>query len=103
MSILKRSLGRSFTGWGSARIRAADHVVSASQGDRTVLLDTRRGRYYGIDGVGSRIWDLMGGGVSFTELVDRLEREYEAPRTVLERDAAAFLERLARSRLAVRA
>lgn len=102
MSFLERPLGRPFAGRPSDRVRAADHVVSASQGDRTVLLDTRRGRYYGLDGVGTRIWDMIGTGVTFTEVVDGLEREYDAPRAVLERDAATFLGRLSDSRLVVR-
>ncbi len=103
MSIFHPRLKRTFAGRPTDRVRAADHVVSASQGDRTVLLDTRRGRYYGMDGVGTRIWQIIGEGVSFTEVVDRLEREYDAPRPVLEQDAASFLVRLTTSRLAVRA
>ncbi len=83
----------------SIRYRAAGHVVSARQGDRAVLLDVRRGEFFGVDDVGEAIWRLLGPGATLAELVDGLEREYAASRTQLERDAAEFVALLQRRRL----
>ncbi len=86
-----------------SRYRTARHVVSTRQGERAVLLDVRRGEYYGVDDVGEAIWRMLGRGASLAELVDDLEREYEAPRAQLERDAAEFVALLERRKLLERA
>ncbi len=83
----------------SIRYRTARHVVAARQGERAVLLDVRRGEYFGVDDVGEAIWRMLGAGASLAELVDGLEREYEAPRAQLERDAAEFVALLERRKL----
>jgi hypothetical protein len=45
-----------------SRLTPAKHVVSTVHGTRTVLLDSRSGHYYGLDEVGSRIWNLARAG-----------------------------------------
>ncbi len=84
------------------RFRAAPGVVSAQQGARTIMLDSRRGEYFGLDEVGAAIWAQLSEGRTLAELVDALDREYAAPRAELERDAAAFVARLEKKHLVVR-
>ncbi len=83
----------------AAVYKAVSHVVAARQGDRTILLDARRGRYFGVDEVGASIWGMLAGGATLAQLVDGLEAEYASPREALEQDASAFLARLERARL----
>ncbi|MBI4410085.1 MAG: PqqD family protein [Gemmatimonadetes bacterium] len=75
-------------------VHRAAHVAAAHHGARTILLDARRGRYYGLDEVGGRIWELLEPGASLARVVDTLEQEYDAPRAVLAADTAALLARL---------
>ncbi len=75
--------------------RRLDHVVSTGEGDRTVLLDPVRGEYFGLDEVGTRIWELLPEHPTAAALADRLFEEYDAPRERLEADAAALLGELA--------
>jgi len=89
------------TGSGAPSYKAARHVVAARQGDRTILLDARRGRYFGVDDVGATIWKQLGEGATLSKLVAVLEAEYAAPRETLELDAAAFITRLERAHLVV--
>lgn len=83
----------------AAVYKALPHVVAARQGDRTVLLDARRGRYFGVDDVGASIWRMLAAGATLAQLVDGLEQEYAAARETLEQDASSFLARLERARL----
>ncbi len=83
----------------AAVYKAVSHVVAARQGDRTILLDAQRGRYFGVDEVGAAIWRMLAGASTLAQLVDGLEQEYAAPRETLEQDARAFLARLERARL----
>lgn len=80
----------------------ADKVVFVKHGDRTVLLDYARGEYYGLDEVGTRMWELLADRLSVSEMVDRLEQEFDVARNALESDAATFLTHLVDLHLVVR-
>ena len=81
------------------QLAPARHVVSTAHGDRTVLLDSRSGHYYGLDEVGSRIWSLAGAGYTAATISEKLAEEYDAPVEDLVQDVEAFLTDLKRSRL----
>jgi hypothetical protein len=85
-----------------ARFTPSPSVVFTREGERTILLDHRQGQYFGLDEVGTRVWELLSGGASLARAADALEAEYEAPREVLERDAAALAARLEELKLLVR-
>jgi hypothetical protein len=82
--------------------RRAEHVVSAAEGDRTVLLDPVQGEYFGLDEVGTRIWELLPAHPTAAILADRLFAEYDAPRQTLSMDVARLLGELAARKLVVR-
>lgn len=85
-----------------APFRRAEKVVSAAEGDRTVLLDPVGGEYYGLDEVGTRIWELLPAHPTAAALAERLFDEYDAPRDRLAADVAALLGKLAALKLVVR-
>jgi hypothetical protein len=57
-------------------------------------MDLRSGRYYGLDDVGSRIWELASLHKTPTEIFDAVEHEYDVPSSRLREDAARFLTSL---------
>ena len=63
--------------------------------DETVILDTATGKYYGLDNVGARIWNLLvehrDVGTAFNILLE--EYNVEAPR--LEKDLLELVDKLA--------
>jgi hypothetical protein len=73
------------------RLVPAKHVVCAVHGTRTVLLDPRRGRFYGLDEVGGRVWSLVSDRLSVPEIVERLVDEYDVDRDRLESDVQSLL------------
>ncbi|HEU0078137.1 MAG TPA: PqqD family protein [Longimicrobiaceae bacterium] len=85
-----------------APFRRAVKVVSAAEGDRTVLLEPVRGEYYGLDEVGTRIWELLPVYPTAAGLAERLHDEYDAPRERLAADVAALLGKLAALKLVER-
>ena len=82
-----------------ALYRHAAHVTSTREGGRTVLLDHGGGAYFGLDEVGTRVWNLLGGGAPLGSAVDVLAEEYDAPRDVLARDVAEIVSRLVENNL----
>lgn len=74
--------------------RAEGQVFTELEGE-VVLLNIETGRYYGMNAVLSRIWNLIGDGpVSVSDLVSRLLEEYEISSEECERDLLEALERL---------
>lgn len=90
-------------GWQERVFRPAADVVIARQDGRSVLLDLRRERYWGLDETGTRIWEMVSARIPFGQIVDCLEVEYGESRDRLEADARAFLSTLLDRRLAVMA
>jgi hypothetical protein len=54
----------------------------------------RRGVYYGLNEVGTRIWQLLSCARTVEELSETLLRDYKVPRRRLERDLDRFLRGL---------
>ncbi|HEU4882304.1 MAG TPA: PqqD family protein [Longimicrobium sp.] len=79
--------------------RPGAQVGATGQGGHTVLLDYAGGQYYGLDEVGTRIWELVRDGQTLGGIVDALEAEYDVARDVLEADTSALLAELAARRL----
>ncbi len=78
----------------SDRFRALPHVVWARHADATVLLDAERGKYYTLNEVAGRAWELVVAGEPVVEIMRLLGQEYEAPAERLELDVAGLLDRL---------
>jgi hypothetical protein len=81
------------------RFRPLNHVVWTRHADATVLLDTARGRYYTLNEVGGRIWELMTAGEPLVEILRCLGDEYEASAESLQDDIGGLLMQLLRDRL----
>jgi hypothetical protein len=99
---LRKARNSAISAAPDAPFRRAAHVVSAAEGDRTVLLDPVGGEYFGLDEVGTRIWELLPDHPTAAALADRLFDEYDAPRATLAADAARLLGELAAKKLVAR-
>ena len=64
-----------------------------------VILHLGSGTYFGLNAVGTRIWQLMEQDGRLTTVLDCLRSEYEAPSDVLERDLLDLVTRLVEARL----
>jgi hypothetical protein len=65
-------------------------VMSRLVGEETVLLDLASGMYFGLDGVGKRIWESISEGKSLAETVDVIVAEYEVDREQAQADVTGF-------------
>jgi hypothetical protein len=77
--------------------KPAARVVYRAYGDGSggVLLDLNSSLYFEVNRVGALIWQLIGDGLSTSEIVDRLHAETDAtPNEVID-DVNGFLEALA--------
>ncbi len=69
-------------------------IISRIIDNELVLLNANTGDYYGLNEIGSAIWELINGSNGFKEIIDNLLEDYDVERSVLEADAAEFIEGL---------
>jgi hypothetical protein len=86
---------------GDAGLHIPAHVLSRKAGDETVLLNLENEQYYALDGVGSRLWELVEEGTTVTAAVAKLGSEYPVERDVLEGDVKALVADLRQNGLIV--
>lgn len=78
------------------RLSIPPQVMSRLVGDETVLLDLASGMYFGLDGVGRRIWECLAEGKSLGETVAVIAAEYEVDEARAQADLVAFASDLVR-------
>ena len=69
-------------------------VMSRLVGDETVLLDLSSGIYFGLDGVGKRIWETIAEGRSLEETATIITAEFEVNEAQAQTDLIEFVENL---------
>ena len=86
-----------------AEIHLSPEVLFRELQGEAVLLDLRSQRYFGLDEVGTRIWQLLAELGRREEVLERLLQEFEVDRQTLARDLETFLSRLEGAELIQRA
>ena len=80
-------------------VKASAQAVTAELQGETVILHTTSGQYYGLNEVGSRIWQIIQESVVVRSLIDRLKLEYDVEYFVLKADVVRVLADLAEASL----
>ena len=73
--------------------RNPDLVAAVMDGD-IVMMSIERGLYFGISGVGTRIWALLETPMSVEELARIIRSEYEIDEVTCQTDLLAFAQDL---------
>ena len=68
--------------------------MSRVVGEESVLLDLESGMYFGLDGVGQRVWELIGEDLALREIVAVIVSEYEIEHSEAQADVIAFVHDL---------
>jgi hypothetical protein len=76
-----------------------ESVVSATLDGEAVLLNVETGIYFGLDEVGTRIWELLTQGAGEGEILGQLLQEYDVEEAQVSADVSGFLARLAEAGL----
>jgi hypothetical protein len=67
-------------------VAASDDAVFRELDGESVLLNLETGMYYGLDAVGTRVWQLAADGGSLRAIRERLVEEYDGDPPAIERD-----------------
>lgn len=69
----------------------SEQAVESRVGEETVILHLGNSTYYGLDAIGTRIWALLGEGLSGDAICTRLAPEFDVAPEVLRADVERFL------------
>jgi len=75
-------------------IKQTDDIVASEIDGETVMMSIENGRYYGLDLIGSHIWDLIKSPIKVADLINTLLEKYDVDGDTCQRDVLAFLNDL---------
>jgi hypothetical protein len=89
-------MGHSTTTFGlSARVHPSPDALIQATGDEAIVLDIASERYYGLNPVGARLWNLLQADPELDAAHRQLLQELEVEPAQLERDLLAVVADLA--------
>ena len=71
--------------------RFPESVSVCTVDDELVLLDSRSGKYFGLNAVGRRVYELLAENNSRSQIVEALLAEFDVEEAVLSKDVSAFI------------
>ena len=74
----------------NSHLTVPPQIMSRVVDDETVLLDIAQGVYFGLDGVGKRIWENVANGLSLRETASSITKEFEVDEARAEEDVIKF-------------
>src|SRR5258708_2301581 len=75
-------------------IHVNDDVLSQELNGEAVLLNLKTGVYFGLDAVGTRVWQLFSERQAVAHVLDALVAEYDVPREQCSHDLLALIAKL---------
>ncbi len=77
----------------------ASELISGTLDERAVLLSIENGEYYQMNRMATRVWAAVEQPCRVSDLVTRLQSEFEVDPAVCEREVLAFLSQLHQDKL----
>ena len=81
------------------KVKISKRVFAQNIDDEMVLLDTTTQNYFGLDGVGSVMWQTIEEKIVIQDILDTLLEYYEVEEDILKRDLFIFIDSLVNSQL----
>lgn len=78
----------------ATRIERNPDLVFTEMDGETVMMSLEQDEYFGLGGVGSRIWELLAQPTTGAQIRDEIVAQYEVESEACERDVLHFLHEL---------
>lgn len=79
----------------TSKITIEPEILYQALDDEAMLLHLPTERYFGLNGVGQRVWQLIEAGLGIDVIKQQLSSEYEVAPEILHRDIDTLLAQLA--------
>jgi len=80
-------------------IKRSSELVSSNMDGETVMMSIDNGEYYGLDPIGSRIWELLENPIEVNALLETLLEEFDVTKEQCLDDTLEFLNQLLEKKL----
>ncbi len=74
-----------------SRISQNKDILASNIDEEKVMMSVEKGLYYGLNPVGSQLWDLLEKNITVSSLIDAVLLKYDVDREDCERDVLEFL------------
>jgi hypothetical protein len=74
-----------------------NEILDGSIDGSLVMMDIQKGKYFGLNPVGKRIWEIIERPKSFDEITDFLQAEFEVTPEQCRSEVEEFLAKMAKS------
>ena len=78
----------------TSKVQRNLNMVTSNLDGEIVMMSVEHGEYFGLDEIGTRIWEFLEKPVIVEELITSLTNEFEVERQECEHDTLEFLEEL---------
>ncbi len=69
------------------------NIIDGELDNHQVMMHLEKGKYFGLNPIGKRIWELLVAPHSFQEIIDVLLAEYNVSTDVCIKEVKAFMEK----------
>ena len=80
-------------------VKRNNEVFANEIDGEAVMMNIQTGKYYGLDEVGSRIWELMEHKILVKEIIEQLQKEYDVSEQQCKTDVLNLLNDLKSNQL----
>jgi len=81
------------------KVQLDPELLYSKIGDEIVLLTIESGKYFKVDAVGSRVWEIIKEPTTIQALLNQLIEEYEVSLEQCQKDIMPFMEELQKDKL----
>ena len=75
-------------------IKRNNEVFASEIDEEIVMMNIQSGKYYGMDAIGSRIWELIDEKIRVKDIISTLLEEYDVTEEQCRKDVLDFLNEL---------
>jgi len=80
-------------------VKRNNEVFANEIDGEAVMMNIQTGKYYGLDEIGSRIWELMEQKIQVKAIIDQLKKEYDVSEQQCKTDVLNLLNELKTNQL----
>jgi len=83
----------------TSKIKLNQELLQSEIDGETIMMSIDNGKYYGLNTVASKIWEIIKNEPLFSELIDKLTSEYNVEKEQCIIDTKSFIENLVKNKL----
>lgn len=75
------------------KIYKKSELVEGQLDDNQIIMDIERGKYFGLNSLGRKIWELLESPLTLDEIINRLLSEYQVSEEICHKEVSSFINK----------